>query len=111
MQLSRTSVTAAGLKELAALKQLRYLRLAGANVTDAGLKELAALKQLQSLDLFDCSREVMAHGERPRPTQARHRPGDPWPTGHLVPVNRVHRTGPHARAMASHRLQPAAVAR
>ena len=50
-------MTDAGLKELAALKQLQSLDLIGCNkVTDAGLKELAALKQLQSLNLGLCNR-------------------------------------------------------
>src|SRR5262245_18163988 len=45
-------VTDAILKKLAALKQLRTLRLENTQVTDAGLKELAALKQLRTLDLW-----------------------------------------------------------
>ena len=45
------SVTDAGLKELAGLKQLRTLNLWATKVTDAGLKGLAGLKQLQSLNL------------------------------------------------------------
>ncbi len=44
-------VTDAGLKELAALKNLTTLMLGGAKVTDAGLKELAALKSLTTLNL------------------------------------------------------------
>src|SRR5262245_23977591 len=51
LSLERTNVTDAGLKELAALKQLQALILRGTKVTDAGLKELAALKQLQALIL------------------------------------------------------------
>ncbi len=44
---NRTMVTDAGLKELAALKQLQSLNLRDCNqVTDAGLKELGALQQL-----------------------------------------------------------------
>jgi internalin A len=46
-------VTDAGLKELAALKQLQTLYLRGRSVTDAGLKEMAALKQLQTLCLYN----------------------------------------------------------
>ena len=42
LDLSRTQVTDAGLKELAGLKQLTTLDLRGAQVTDAGLKELRA---------------------------------------------------------------------
>ena len=49
---TRVQVTDAGLKELADLKQLTWLRLTDASdVTDAGLKELKDLKQLTSLDL------------------------------------------------------------
>ncbi len=44
-------VTDAGLKELAALKELRALDLSNTQVTDAGLKELAGLKSLQALNL------------------------------------------------------------
>ena len=44
-------MTDAGLKELAALKNLTTLYLSGSDVTDAGLKELAALKNLTTLDL------------------------------------------------------------
>jgi hypothetical protein len=51
VHLDDTHVTDAGLKELAALKQLRELTLWSTNVTDEGLKELASLKQLQRLDL------------------------------------------------------------
>ncbi len=49
--LNLTKVTDAGLKELAGLKSLQALYLAGTQVTDAGLKELAGLKSLQILDL------------------------------------------------------------
>jgi internalin A len=51
LDLERTELADAGLKELAGLKQLQALNLMGTNVTDAGLKELTGLKQLQSLDL------------------------------------------------------------
>jgi len=51
VRLGGTQVTDAGLKELAALKNLQELDLAGTKVTDAGLKELAALKTLQTLYL------------------------------------------------------------
>ena len=44
-------MTDAGLKELAALKNLTTLDLSDTEVTDAGLKELAALKNLTTLDL------------------------------------------------------------
>jgi internalin A len=49
--LSLTKVTDAGLKELAGLKSLQALYLAGTQVTDAGLKEAAGLKSLQTLDV------------------------------------------------------------
>jgi Leucine-rich repeat (LRR) protein len=51
VRLSHTQVTDAGLKELAGLKQLRWLDLTGVKVTDAGLKELDGLTQLQALQL------------------------------------------------------------
>ena len=51
LDLTRTEVIDAGLKNLAALKQLKTLDLGGTKVTDAGLKDLATLKQLQVLDL------------------------------------------------------------
>jgi Uma2 family endonuclease len=44
-----TSITDAGLKELALLKSLQHLNLFKTRVTDAGLKELAGLKGLQTL--------------------------------------------------------------
>ena len=53
VNLSNTKVTDAGLKELAALKQLTTLNLGVTQVTDAGLKELAPLKQLTTLYLHD----------------------------------------------------------
>src|SRR5260370_4123467 len=49
--LSNTTVTDAGLKELAELKSLQALELGGTEVTDAALKELSGLKSLQSLVL------------------------------------------------------------
>ena len=49
--LNLTKVTDAGLKELAGLKSLRALYLAGTQVTDAGLKGLAGRKALQTIDL------------------------------------------------------------
>src|SRR3982074_157779 len=49
------TVTHAGLKEVAALKQLQKLDLTECfKLTDVGLKELAVLKQLQSLNLRGC---------------------------------------------------------
>ena len=47
------NVTAASLKELAALKNLIALNLTGTWVTDAGMKELAALRNLRILSLFE----------------------------------------------------------
>ncbi len=49
--LNSTKMTDAGLKELAGLKSLQALYLAGTPVTDAGLKELAGLTSLQTLDV------------------------------------------------------------
>ncbi len=46
-------VTGAGLKELAALKNLTILDLSRTNVTDADVKELISLKNLVTLDLSD----------------------------------------------------------
>jgi len=51
LDLRNTQIGDADLKELAALKELRYLCLAGCPVTGASLKDLAGLKWLQSLDL------------------------------------------------------------
>ncbi len=53
LQLAHTRMTNAGLKELAALKNLTILNLEGTEVTDTGLKELAALKKLTALSLSD----------------------------------------------------------
>src|SRR5262249_56995098 len=50
LNLFQTKVTDAGLKELKELKSLQTLNLSQTNVTDAGLKELKELKSLQSLD-------------------------------------------------------------
>jgi hypothetical protein len=44
-------VTDAGLKEIAALKELRKLGLAGTKVSDKGFHELAKMTQLESLYL------------------------------------------------------------
>ena len=49
--LNLTKVTDAELKELAGLKSLQAMYLAGTQVTDAGLKEVAGLKSLQTLDV------------------------------------------------------------
>jgi internalin A len=51
VNLRGTQVTDAGLKELAALKNLTTLDLNLTQVTDAGLKELATLKNLTTLEL------------------------------------------------------------
>ena len=53
VHLHEIGVTDAALKELADLKQLTWLSLAGTRVTDAGLKELKDLKQLTRLNLAD----------------------------------------------------------
>ena len=47
-------VTDIGLKELAAIKQIKELSLGGSWITDSTLKELANLKQIVRLDLVDC---------------------------------------------------------
>src|SRR5262249_4535489 len=52
VDLERTKVTDADLKELKQLKHLQWLILYGNNVTDAGLKELKELKNLRLLVLF-----------------------------------------------------------
>ena len=44
-------VTDAGLKQVARLKRVTSITLAGTEVSDAGLKELAGLRRLRSLDL------------------------------------------------------------
>src|SRR6516225_6556547 len=44
-------ITDAGLKEVAAYKQLQALDLFGTKVTDTGIKHLVGLKHLQSLNL------------------------------------------------------------
>jgi hypothetical protein len=49
--LHRTRVTNSGLKELAGLAQLEKLYLGATQVTDAGLKELRGLKRLTIVDL------------------------------------------------------------
>jgi hypothetical protein len=51
--LGGTKIDDAGLKELAALKQLQTLDLSNTKISDLGLKELAALQQLQTLYLFE----------------------------------------------------------
>jgi hypothetical protein len=51
LDLSRTSVTDAGLRSLSALSQLQSLKLGRTKITDAGLKALTGLKQLRWLDL------------------------------------------------------------
>jgi hypothetical protein len=51
VDLSKTQVTDAELKELQELKGLQDLALVGTQVTDAGLKELKDLKGLQTLNL------------------------------------------------------------
>jgi internalin A len=48
-------VTAAGVPELAALRELRWLNLSRSGVTDAGLKEFAGVKGLRILDLAETS--------------------------------------------------------
>jgi hypothetical protein len=54
LDLSRTRITDAGLKELAKLQQLTSLDVRETKITDAGLKEVAKLQQLTSLNLRRC---------------------------------------------------------
>ena len=51
LDLSRTEITDAGLKELAKLQKLTYLHLYRTKITDEGLKEVAKLQNLTSLNL------------------------------------------------------------
>ena len=51
LDLSRTSVTDAGLEHLTGLADLTSLTLTGTRVTDAGMRHVAELRRLQSLDL------------------------------------------------------------
>jgi hypothetical protein len=51
VDLGKTEVTDAGLKDLKELKGLRKLYLSGTKITDAGLKDLKELKGLEMLDL------------------------------------------------------------
>jgi hypothetical protein len=55
LDLTQANISDAGLQALAGLAELRTLRLAGLStkVTDAGMKELLALRNLQLLDLSD----------------------------------------------------------
>ena len=53
LNLSSTSVTDAGLKELAGLRHLTSLSLNETKVTDVGMKEVGGLKSLQEIGLFD----------------------------------------------------------
>jgi hypothetical protein len=54
LDLAGTSVTDAGLKELADLRNLHSLNLNNTEVTDKGLKELARFKRLETLNLDSC---------------------------------------------------------
>ena len=49
--LALTALGDEGVKDLAALAQVKALNLGGTRITDAGLKALAALKQLEALGL------------------------------------------------------------
>ena len=51
---NETQITDVGLKKLAGLKSLQILDVRGTKVTGAGLKELAGLKNLQELYLTGC---------------------------------------------------------
>ncbi|MCB1230896.1 MAG: hypothetical protein KDN19_11545 [Verrucomicrobiae bacterium] len=52
LNLSETGITDAGLTSLKGLDHLTYLNLYGTNVGDAGLKQLANLKQLENIYLW-----------------------------------------------------------
>lgn len=52
LDLTRTKVTDAGLKELASLKNLTSLSLTSTEVTDEGIKDLAPLQNLKTLILW-----------------------------------------------------------
>ena len=57
LDLQFANVTVEGVKNLAALKNLKSLNLGyGKGMTDAALKELAPLKGLQSLRLSNCAK-------------------------------------------------------
>src|SRR5688572_11937116 len=51
VELSKSKLTDAGLKQLAAFKSLTYLDVSGTQVTNAGLKDLAAFADLEELNL------------------------------------------------------------
>ena len=53
LELTYTSITSAGLAELAEMKNLKKLELRGTKVTDAGLKELRRLTKLSNLDMSE----------------------------------------------------------
>jgi hypothetical protein len=53
LNLCGTTITDAGLKHLAAMKDLQNLQLSSTKVTDAGMDELMKLPKLQSLMLYD----------------------------------------------------------
>lgn len=50
---SGTGITDRSFTEIAAMKRLRFLRLAHTKITDNAVKALASLDQLESLNLFD----------------------------------------------------------
>jgi Leucine-rich repeat (LRR) protein len=54
LNLKNTQISGVGLKELAALKNLQRLYLGFSKVTDAGLKEIASIKSLETLGLGRC---------------------------------------------------------
>lgn len=51
VKLKGSKVTDAGLKELLAIKQLRFVDLSQTQITDAGLKKLATIETLTGLNL------------------------------------------------------------
>ena len=81
LDLHFTQVTDAGLKEMANLKRLEALSLSLPGITDVGLKELAALKSLQLLDLDDTKAtdagvKELARAEEPARVEARPNAGN-----------------------------------
>ena len=53
LNLSRTKITDTGLKDLKELRGLRFLALDRTQITDAGLKDLKELKDLKTLYLYE----------------------------------------------------------
>lgn len=67
LNLSQTNVTGPGLADLATLPKLAVLRLTGAPITDAGAAGLAPLVRLQELDLDNILAEAKSGAPPARP--------------------------------------------